>query len=87
MKESLDLLILENDEKDKYIQELELDLKDKSQHTELMSKGMNMATAEAQERETKLNQMKIEKDMKEKEAAAHLAQVEQKAKRVDELEG
>ena len=37
MKESLDLLILENDEKDKYIQELELDLKDKSQHTEHLS--------------------------------------------------
>lgn len=30
MKESLDLLILENDEKDKYISELELDIKDKS---------------------------------------------------------
>ena len=30
MKESLDLLILENDEKDKYVRELELDLKDKS---------------------------------------------------------
>ena len=37
MKESLDLLILENDEKDKYIKELELDLKDKSQHTEHLS--------------------------------------------------
>lgn len=34
MKESLDLLILENDEKDAYIKELELDLKEKSHHTE-----------------------------------------------------
>ena len=46
-----------------------------------------MATVEAQERETKLNMMKIERDIKEKEAASHLAQVEEKAKRVDELEG
>lgn len=87
MKESLDLLILENDEKDKYVRELELDLKDKSQHTEHLSRGMNMVTVEAQERETKLNQMKLERDMKENEAAAHLAQVEEKAKRVDALEG
>ena len=48
---------------------------------------MNMVTVEAQERETKLNQMKLERDMKENEAAAHLAQVEEKAKRVDALEG
>ena len=31
--------------------------------------------------------MKVERDIKEKEAAAHLALVEEKAKRVDELEG
>ena len=31
--------------------------------------------------------MRVERDMKEKEAAAHLALVEQKAKRVDQLEG
>jgi len=31
--------------------------------------------------------MKHERDMKEKEAAAHLAMVEEKAKRVDVLEG
>ena len=31
-------------------------------------------------------QIKLERDMKEKEAAAHLAMVEEKAKRVDELE-
>ena len=30
--------------------------------------------------------MKIERDIKEKEAAAHLALVEEKAKRVDQLE-
>lgn len=44
-------------------------------------------TVEAAERETKLTQMKLERDMKEKEAAAHLAMIEEKAKRVDELEG
>ena len=31
--------------------------------------------------------MKVERDIKEKEAAEHLALVEEKAKRVDELEG
>ena len=45
-----------------------------------------MATAEAQEREAKLERMRIERDMKENEAKAHLAEVEEKAKRVDELE-
>ena len=87
MKESLDLLILENDEKDKYVSELELDLKEKSHHTEHLSQFEKIATAEAQERESKMAQIKLEKDMKEKEAAAHLAMVEEKAKRVDQLEG
>ena len=54
MKESLDLLILENDEKDKYVAELELDLKESSHHTEHLSLGVKIATAEAQERETKM---------------------------------
>ena len=45
-----------------------------------------MATAEAQEREAKMERMRIERDMKENEAKAHLAEVEEKAKRVDELE-
>jgi len=30
MKETIDLFILENDEKDKYVAELELDVKEKS---------------------------------------------------------
>lgn len=38
------------------------------------------------ERESKMSQIRTEKDMKEKEAAAHLAMVEEKAKRVDQLE-
>ena len=87
MKESLDDFIVENDELNKYVKELELDIKDKSQHTEHLSIGMKVQTEEAQERERKLNQMKVERDIKEKEAAAHLQLVEEKAKRVDELEG
>ena len=83
MKENLDLLIDENDEREKYVKELELELKDKSQHSDLMSQGVKMANDEAQERESKMNQMKLERDIKEKEAAAHLAMVEEKAKRVD----
>lgn len=47
---------------------------------------MQIATKEAKEREAKLTQMKLERDMKEKETAAHLVMVEEKAKRVDELE-
>lgn len=63
--------------------ELELDLKEKSHHTEHLRDVVKIGTSEAQERETKMTQMKLERDMKEKEAAAHLAMVEEKAKRVD----
>lgn len=38
------------------------------------------------ERESKMSQIRTEKDMKEREAAAHLSMVEEKAKRVDQLE-
>ena len=55
MKESLDDFIVENDELNKYVKELELDIKDKSQHTEHLSIGMKVQTEEAQERERKLN--------------------------------
>ena len=47
---------------------------------------MKIANEEAQERESKLAQIKLERDIKEKEAAAHLVVVEEKAARVDELE-
>jgi len=43
MSENLDLLILENDEKDKLIDTLELDLKEKSHHTEHLTMGARMA--------------------------------------------
>ena len=90
LTENLDLLIVENDEKDKLIQSLELDLKEKSHHTEHLKMGAIMASQEADqlqrianEREAKLMQIKLEKEMKENEAAAHLKMVEEKAKRVD----
>lgn len=86
MKESLDLLILENDEKDKYIQEMEVEVKEKTHHSDFLAQGAKIATQEAAEREAKLEKMRLEKDMKEREAAEHLAEVEAKAKRVDELE-
>ena len=86
MKESLDLLILENDEKDKYIQEMEVEIKEKTHHSDFLAQGAKIATQEAAEREQKLEKMRLEKDMKEREAAEHLAEVESKAKRVDELE-
>ncbi len=86
LKENFDLLYMENDEKDKYVAQLELDLKEKSHHADHLTQGVKMANEEAQEREGKMTQMKLERDIKEKEAAAHLALVEEKAKRVDELE-
>ena len=93
LTENLDLLIVENEEKDKLIQSLELDLKEKSHHTEHLKMGAIMASQEADqlqrianEREAKLIQIKLEKEMKENEAAAHLKMVEEKAKRVDQLE-
>ena len=90
LTENLDLLIVENDEKDNLIQSLELDLKEKSHHTEHLKMGAIMASQEADqlqrianEREAKLMEIKLEKEMKENEAAAHLKMVEEKAKRVD----
>jgi len=44
---------------------------------------VKIETAEAKERELKMTKLKLEKDMKDKEAAAHLCMVEEKAKRVD----
>lgn len=61
-------------------------MKEKSHHTESLTKETKLASQEAKDREAKIAQVKIERDMKEKEAAAHLGLVEQKAKRVDELE-
>lgn len=86
MKESLDMLILENDEKDKLISELDLEIKEKANDADFAAQNVQIATEEVKERENKLTQMKLERDMKEKEAAAHLATVEEKAKRVDQLE-
>ena len=44
MKESLDLLILENDEKDKYIQEMEVEVKEKTHHSDFLAQGAKIAT-------------------------------------------
>jgi len=73
MKESLDLLILENDEKDIYIKEMEVEIKERTHQSDFLEQGAKIATQEAQEREARLERMRLEKDMKEKEAAEHLA--------------
>lgn len=44
MQEHVDLLIDENDEKDKYVRQLELDLKDRNLHSEQMAQGAKLAT-------------------------------------------
>ena len=51
MKESLDLLSLENDEKDAYIKELEIEIKEKTHHSDFLAQGAKIATQEATERE------------------------------------
>ena len=100
MKEDNDLLILEKDEKEKRIRELETEIERRATDADYNSQRVQIATEEAKdrenrlkvaaeeaaEREKKLNYMKLERDMKEKEAAAHLASVEEKAKMVDKLE-
>ena len=80
------MLILENEEKDAYIKELEIEIKEKTHHSDFLAQGAKIATQEATEREAKLEKMRLEKDLKEREAAEHLHEVEEKAKRVDELE-
>ena len=54
LKENFDLLYIENDEKDKYITQLELDLKEKSHHADHLTQGVKIANEEAEEREGKL---------------------------------
>ena len=49
MTENLDMLILENDEKDKLITQIELDLKEKSQTTDMLNRGVQLATQEAKQ--------------------------------------
>lgn len=36
MKETLDLLLLENDEKDAYLKELEIEIKEKTHHSDFL---------------------------------------------------
>jgi len=95
-KENLELLMTDNDEKDKTIKDMERDLNIKTSQVESLMKGLKSSTEEQDEITNKIKEadmamtaMKVEKDMtvkrldairaekelKEKEAARHLEEV------------
>ena len=106
-KENLEVLLIDNDEKEAKIKELITDLNIKTQTIENLMQGLTQATEESDQinkkakdlemqartvqvekdiTDKRLAAIKMEKDLKEKEAKTHLAEIETKAARVDELE-